>query len=71
MEQQGLTVDDILVTNTSTDVGKHDLFQEDFVNNQNFSSPEKSGRSTSFIDLSFETDLVEKSSIVSGVNVTV
>jgi flagellar hook-length control protein FliK len=71
MEQQGLTVDDILVTNSSGDVGKHDLFQEDFVNNHNFSSPENSGRSTSFADLLFEKDLAENSGTTSGVNVTV
>jgi flagellar hook-length control protein FliK len=71
MEQQGLSVDDILVTHSSGDVGKHDLFQEDFVNNHNFSSPENSGKQTSFANHMFENDLSEKTGAVSGVNVTV
>jgi flagellar hook-length control protein FliK len=71
MEQQGLTVDDILVTNQSNDVGKHDLFQQDFADSNDFSSSSKSTKSPSFIDLSLEKAFSEKTDTVSGVNVTI
>jgi flagellar hook-length control protein FliK len=71
MEQQGLTVDDILVTYASDNVGRHDLFQEDFANNHDFSQSGKPTKSTSFSDLSFDKAFSEKSDPISGVNVTV
>jgi flagellar hook-length control protein FliK len=71
MEQQGLTVDDILVTTASDDIGRHDLFQKDFADNQDFSSPGKSSKSASLIDLPFDKVFSEKGDTISGVNVTV
>lgn len=71
MEQQGLTVDDILVTTTSDNVGGHDLFQEDFVDNNGFSPPEKSLNQAPLPDIAFENAFSEKKDVVSGVNVTV
>ncbi len=71
MEQQGLTVDDILVTNTSDDVGGHDLFQEDFVDNNDFTPPGKSFRTASFPDSTFDNVFSENNEGIPGVNVTV
>jgi flagellar hook-length control protein FliK len=71
MEQQGLTVDEILVTNTSDNVDGHNLFQEDFANNHDFSQPGKSTRSASFADLTFEKAFSKTTDAISGVNVTV
>lgn len=71
MEQQGLTVDDILVTNTADNVGGHDLFQEDFVDHNDFSPPENSLNQAKLPDIAFEKAFSEKNDVVSGVNVTV
>lgn len=69
MEQQGLTVDDILVTNSSDNVGGHDLFQEDFVDNHDFSPPGKSAKQTRLSNIAFDTAFSEKTDVISGVNV--
>jgi flagellar hook-length control protein FliK len=71
MEQQGLVVDDILVTNTSDNVGGHELFQEDFVGNNDFSPPGKSIKQAPLSDITFDTAFTEKNEIIPGVNVTV
>jgi flagellar hook-length control protein FliK len=71
MEQQGLTVDDILVTNNSDDVGGHELFQEDFVDNNDFTPPGKSFKTASFPDLTFDNVFSDNTEGNSGVNVTV
>ncbi len=71
MEQQGLTVDDIAITNSSDNVGGHGLFQEDFVGNNDFSPPGNSAQSTPSFDLSLERTFPENSGAVSSVNVTV
>jgi flagellar hook-length control protein FliK len=72
MEQQGLTVDDIHVANTSENVDGNSLFQQNFANNHDFSSPGKfSQSSTPLADLSFQAALSETAENSSGVNVTV
>jgi len=71
MEQQGLSVDDILVTNFSDNVGGHELFQDDFLDNNDFSPPGKSIRTTPHSDITFDKVFSDKSDVVSGVNVTV
>ncbi len=71
MEQQGLTVDDIFVTNTSGNVDGHKLFQEDFANNHDFSQPGKSAKAATFTDLTFEKVFSQTTDTVSGVNVTI
>ena len=71
MEQQGLTVDDIQVTNTSDHSSGHNLFQEDFADSNDFSSQGKSAKSTPFFNLSFEKALSETPATRLGVNVTI
>jgi hypothetical protein len=71
MEQQGLTVNDIQITNTSEDVGGHDLFQKDFTDSHGFSQPGKSTKSTPFADLTLEKAFIKSSDALPGVNVTV
>ena len=71
MEQQGLTVDDILVTNTSGNVDGQNLFQEDFANNHDFSHSGKSAKTATFTDLTFENIYSKTSDTILGVNVTV
>ncbi|MDR3630088.1 MAG: flagellar hook-length control protein FliK [Desulfocapsaceae bacterium] len=71
MEQQGLTVDSIHVTNTSDNVGGNNLFQQNFTNNQDYPSPGKSSQSATGADLSFATASSETTGTTSGVNVTV
>ena len=71
MEQQGLNVEDILVTNTSGNVDDHKLFQEDFANNHDFSQPGNSAKAATYTDLTFEKVFSKTTDTVSGVNVTV
>ena len=71
MEQQGLTVGDILVTNSSDTVGGHNLFQEDFANSHDFSPPGKTINQTTLSDITFDKAFSEKSDVISGVNVTI
>ena len=71
MEQQGLTVDEILVTNSSDKPGGHDLLQQDFAENNDFSSSGNPAKATPFIDLSFKNTLLKTTDSISGVNVTV
>ncbi len=71
MEQQGVTVDDILVTLDADSFSENDFLQEQFSKDSNFTSQKQTERPQKSFDQSLEQLLTEEVESESGINVKV